>query len=113
MSAVDPVRTPDAPLPLDEAPPRTLGLRANLGLWANLGVSLLLPVAAGLGVLPGRPPAGAPARGRTRRAGAVRVRAGGAGYAVGGVLRGAAVFLVLPGRPLAVTLAAVVVGAAV
>jgi putative hydroxymethylpyrimidine transporter CytX len=69
MSAVDPVRTPDAPLTLDEAPPRTLGLRANLGLWANLGVSLLLPVAA--------------------------------------------VFVVLPGRPLAVTLAAVVVGAAV
>jgi putative hydroxymethylpyrimidine transporter CytX len=74
VSTVDPapadaVRTPDAPLTLDEAPPRTLGLRANLGLWANLGVSLLLPVAA--------------------------------------------VFVVLPGRPLAVTLAAIVVGAVI
>ena len=69
MSTSDDVRTPDAPLTLDEAPPRTLGLRANLGLWANLGVSLLLPVAA--------------------------------------------VFVVLPGRPLAVTLAAIVVGAVI
>jgi putative hydroxymethylpyrimidine transporter CytX len=74
MSTVDPapadaVRTPDAPLTLDGAPPRTLGLRANLGLWANLGVSLLLPVAA--------------------------------------------VFVVLPGRPLGVTLAAIVVGAVI
>ncbi|MGY1716740.1 purine-cytosine permease family protein [Geodermatophilus sp. SYSU D01106] len=62
-------RTSDAPLTLDEAPPRTLGLGESLGLWANLGVSLLLPVAA--------------------------------------------VFVVLPGRPLWVTLAAVVVGAVV
>jgi putative hydroxymethylpyrimidine transporter CytX len=69
VSTVDPVRTPDAPLTLGAAPPRTLGLRANLGLWANLGVSLLLPVAA--------------------------------------------VFVVLPGRPLAVTLAAIVVGAVI
>jgi putative hydroxymethylpyrimidine transporter CytX len=69
VSTVDPVRTPDAPLTLDGAPPRTLGLGATLGLWANLGVSLLLPVAA--------------------------------------------VFVVLPGRPLGVTLAAIVVGAVI
>jgi NCS1 family nucleobase:cation symporter-1 len=69
MSTSDDVRATDAPLTLDEAPPRTLGLLDSLGLWANLGVSLLLPVAA--------------------------------------------VFVVLPGRPLAVTLAAVVVGAAI
>jgi putative hydroxymethylpyrimidine transporter CytX len=55
VSTVDPVRTPDAPLTLDAAPPRTLGLGATLGLWANLGVSLLLPVAAVFVVLPGRP----------------------------------------------------------
>ncbi|TKJ27428.1 cytosine permease [Blastococcus sp. CCUG 61487] len=69
MSMSSDVRTPDAPLTLDEAPPRTLGLADSLGLWANLGVSLLLPVAA--------------------------------------------VFVVLPGRPLGVTLAAIVVGAAI
>ncbi len=69
MSTVDPVRTPDAPLTLDRAPSRTLGLGDSLGLWANLGVSLLLPVAA--------------------------------------------VFVVLPGRPLGVTLAAIVVGAVI
>ncbi|WP_448641807.1 purine-cytosine permease family protein [Geodermatophilus sp. URMC 63] len=45
----------DAPLTLDQAPPRTLGFGANLGLWANLGVSVLLPVAAVFVVLPGRP----------------------------------------------------------
>lgn len=69
MSTSSDVRTPDAPLTLAEAPPRTLGLRDSLGLWANLGVSLLLPVAA--------------------------------------------VFVVLPGRSLPVTLAAIVVGAAI
>src|SRR3954465_10261429 len=47
--------TPDAPLTLTEPPPRTLGLRDALGLWGNLGISLLLPVAAVLVVLPGRP----------------------------------------------------------
>ncbi|MGY1696862.1 purine-cytosine permease family protein [Geodermatophilus sp. SYSU D00814] len=60
MSAADPVRTdvvgtPEVPLTLDGAPPRTLGLADTLGLWANLGVSLLLPVAAVFVVLPGRP----------------------------------------------------------
>jgi putative hydroxymethylpyrimidine transporter CytX len=55
MSTSDVVRTPDAPLTLGEAPPRTLGLGESLGLWANLGVSVLLPVAAVFVVLPGRP----------------------------------------------------------
>ena len=55
MSTSDDVRTPDAPLTLGEAPPRTLSLADSLGLWANLGVSLLLPVAAVFVVLPGRP----------------------------------------------------------
>ncbi len=41
---------PEAPLTLDEAPPRVLGLWDQLGLWGNLGVSLLGPVAA-VGVL--------------------------------------------------------------
>src|SRR5688572_16262271 len=59
----------DAPITLDQPPPRTLGLRGSFGLWASLGVSLLLPVAA--------------------------------------------TFVVLPGRPLAVTLAAIVVGAVI
>ncbi|WP_448615199.1 purine-cytosine permease family protein [Modestobacter sp. URMC 112] len=45
----------DAPITLDAAPPRTLGLRDSLGLWGNLGISLLLPVAATFVVLPGRP----------------------------------------------------------
>src|SRR5919107_82165 len=45
----------DAPITLDDAPPRTLGLRDALGLWGNLGISLLLPVAATFVVLPGRP----------------------------------------------------------
>ena len=45
----------DAPITLEEAPPRTLGLRDALGLWGNLGISLLLPVAATFVVLPGRP----------------------------------------------------------
>src|SRR3712207_5254732 len=55
MSTSDVVRTPDAPLTLDQAPARTLGLGESLGLWANLGVSVLLPVAAVFVVLPGRP----------------------------------------------------------
>ncbi len=41
---------PEAPLTLDGAPPRVLGLWDQLGLWGNLGVSLLGPVAA-VGVL--------------------------------------------------------------
>ncbi|HEV7870120.1 MAG TPA: cytosine permease, partial [Modestobacter sp.] len=45
----------DAPLTLEEAPARTLGLRDALGLWGNLGISLLLPVAATFVVLPDRP----------------------------------------------------------
>jgi nucleobase:cation symporter-1, NCS1 family len=36
----------EAPLTLDEPPPRVLGLADQTVLWANLGVSLLLPVAA-------------------------------------------------------------------
>ena len=40
----------EAPLTLEEAPPRVLGFTDQLGLWANLGVSLLGPVGA-LGVL--------------------------------------------------------------
>jgi nucleobase:cation symporter-1, NCS1 family len=45
----------DAPITLDEAPARSLGLRDTAGLWGNLGVSLLLPVAAVYVVLPDRP----------------------------------------------------------
>ncbi|GAB3353621.1 purine-cytosine permease family protein [Modestobacter lapidis] len=44
----------DAPITLDQAPARTLGLRDSLGLWGNLGISLLLPVAATFVVLPDR-----------------------------------------------------------
>lgn len=44
----------EAPLTLLEPPRRTMGLRDTLGLWGNLGISLLLPVAAGYVVLPGR-----------------------------------------------------------
>ncbi|MGY1746269.1 purine-cytosine permease family protein [Blastococcus sp. SYSU D00695] len=58
MSTSDAVRTSptgDAPLTLAERPEPSLGLRDSLGLWGNLGVSLLLPVAAVLVVLPGRP----------------------------------------------------------
>jgi hypothetical protein len=40
----------EAPLTLDEPPPRVLGFWDQFGLWANLGVSLLGPVGA-LGVL--------------------------------------------------------------
>jgi putative hydroxymethylpyrimidine transporter CytX len=40
----------EAPLTLEEEPPRVLGFTDQLGLWANLGVSLLGPVGA-LGVL--------------------------------------------------------------
>jgi putative hydroxymethylpyrimidine transporter CytX len=40
----------EAPLTLDEPPPRVLGFLDQMGLWANLGVSLLGPVGA-LGVL--------------------------------------------------------------
>ena len=47
--------TGDAPITLDEAPSRSLGLRDVLGLWGNLGISLLLPVAATFVVLPDRP----------------------------------------------------------
>ena len=43
-------RIAEAPLTLEEAPPRVLGFTDQLGLWANLGVSLLGPVGA-LGVL--------------------------------------------------------------
>jgi len=32
---------PEAPLTLDTAPPRTLGIRDQFALWANLGVSLI------------------------------------------------------------------------
>jgi nucleobase:cation symporter-1, NCS1 family len=45
----------EAPLTLTEPPARTLGVRDLTGLWGNLGISLLLPVAAGFVVLPGRP----------------------------------------------------------
>ena len=52
---VDPIAPPaerasEAPLTLEEPPPRVLGFLDQLGLWANLGVSLLGPVGA-LGVL--------------------------------------------------------------
>jgi len=47
---VVPERHLEAPLTLEEAPPRVLGFTDQLGLWANLGVSLLGPVGA-LGVL--------------------------------------------------------------
>jgi putative hydroxymethylpyrimidine transporter CytX len=40
----------EAPLTLDQPPPRVLGFWDQFGLWANLGVSLLGPVGA-LGVL--------------------------------------------------------------
>jgi len=40
----------EAPLTLDQPPPKVLGFTDQLGLWANLGVSLLGPVGA-LGVL--------------------------------------------------------------
>src|SRR3712207_8976140 len=40
------VATSEAPLTLDDAPPRTLGLTDQLVLWFNLGISLLLPVTA-------------------------------------------------------------------
>jgi putative hydroxymethylpyrimidine transporter CytX len=43
-------RVAEAPLTLEEEPPRVLGFVDQLGLWANLGVSLLGPVGA-LGVL--------------------------------------------------------------
>lgn len=43
-------RVAEAPLTLEEEPPRVLGFTDQLGLWANLGVSLLGPVGA-LGVL--------------------------------------------------------------
>jgi nucleobase:cation symporter-1, NCS1 family len=36
----------EAPLTLDLAPPKPLGLRDQTALWASLGVSLLIPVAA-------------------------------------------------------------------
>lgn len=38
--------TTEAPLTLDDAPARTLGLSDQLVLWFNLGISLLLPVTA-------------------------------------------------------------------
>lgn len=43
----------DAPITLDDAPVRSLGVVDSLGLWGNLGVSLLLPVAAAFVVVPG------------------------------------------------------------
>jgi putative hydroxymethylpyrimidine transporter CytX len=46
--------SPEAPVTLAEAPPRTLGLRESAGLWGNLGISLLLPVAATFVVLANR-----------------------------------------------------------
>jgi nucleobase:cation symporter-1, NCS1 family len=45
----------EAPLTLTDPAARTLGVRDLTGLWGNLGISLLLPVAAGFVVLPGRP----------------------------------------------------------
>ena len=63
MTAIDerqPTTTPtrvEAPLTLDEPPPRVLGWFDQLGLWGNLGISLLGPVGA-IAVLQ---PAGFPA----------------------------------------------------
>lgn len=65
----------DAPITLEDAPARILGLRDTAGLWGNLGVSLLLPVAAVYVVLPGRPLA-------------VTIGAIGAGAVIGAVLLG-------------------------
>ncbi len=47
--------TSEAPLTLDQVPPRPLGLASTTALWGNLGISLLLPVAAIYVVLPNRP----------------------------------------------------------
>lgn len=45
----------EAPLTLDQAPPRPLGVASTTAFWGNLGISLLLPVAAVYVVLPNRP----------------------------------------------------------
>ena len=59
MTVLNPARADraagEAPLTLAEPPVAGQGLRDTAGLWGNLGISLLLPVAAGFIVLPGRP----------------------------------------------------------
>src|SRR5579875_1821261 len=42
----------EAPLTLDEPPPRVLGWLDQIGLWGNLGVTLLAPVGATLVLAP-------------------------------------------------------------
>src|SRR5438477_7192048 len=50
LPTVDENRAVEAPLTLDQPPPRVLGWLDQIGLWGNLGISLLGPVGA-IGVL--------------------------------------------------------------
>ena len=55
IEVTTPTTSVDAPITLATPAPKMLGLRDTLGLWGNLGISLLLPVAAALIILPGSP----------------------------------------------------------
>lgn len=46
ISTAQPVATHDAPLTLEEAPQKLLGLGEQAALWGNLGITLTIPVAA-------------------------------------------------------------------
>ncbi len=49
-------RRGEAPLTLDEPPPKVLGWLDQIGLWGNLGVTLLAPVGAVFVLIPGSSP---------------------------------------------------------
>ncbi|HEY1487471.1 MAG TPA: cytosine permease, partial [Micromonosporaceae bacterium] len=46
------VRAGEAPLTLDEEPPKVLGWLDQIGLWGNLGVTILAPVTASFVLVP-------------------------------------------------------------
>lgn len=54
---LDRPETRDAPLTLDEPPPRPLGLADQMALWGNLGITLTLPIAAAFVLRPHGVPA--------------------------------------------------------